>query len=174
MKTSVYPSFSRRPSLNIKNISMAWMNDSQSYGPSDQYRYFLNCRGLCFTRSGYEQTEDERSDTESNEKVLRSCRNRPYSPPTSRCFFCGLQRSFSRDVTELICAMLVHIWVTCFSHYLYANTVQIYSSFQFTIEKEIYGVYRKNCYSFIWSWPCRPNSSDCLKKLDVKVTERYL
>ena len=60
------------------------MNDSQSYGPSDQYRYLLNCRGLCFSRSGYEQTEDERSGSilkkEGNEKLLRSRGNRPYSP----------------------------------------------------------------------------------------------
>ena len=33
---------------------------SQRYGPTDQYRYFLNCRGLCFPRSGYRQTQDER------------------------------------------------------------------------------------------------------------------
>ena len=38
------------------------MNCSQRYDPIDQYRYFLNCRGLCFPRSGYRQTEDERSD----------------------------------------------------------------------------------------------------------------
>ena len=50
------------------------MNDSQRYGPTDQYRYFLNCRGLRFPRSGYMQTEDEKSDTilkqEGYQKVL--------------------------------------------------------------------------------------------------------
>ena len=58
----MYPALTGRLSLNIKNISTASMNDSQRYGPTDQYRYFLNCRGLCFPRSGYRQTEDERSD----------------------------------------------------------------------------------------------------------------
>ena len=58
----MYPALTRRLSLNIKNISTASMNYSQRYGPTDQYRYFLNCIGLCFPRSGYRQTEDERSD----------------------------------------------------------------------------------------------------------------
>ena len=58
----MYPALTGRLSLNIKNISTASMNDSQRYGTTDQYRYFLNCRGLCFPRSGYRQTEDERSD----------------------------------------------------------------------------------------------------------------
>ena len=58
----MYPALTRRLSLNIKNISTASMNYSQRYGPTDQYRYFLNYIGLCFPLSGYRQTEDERSD----------------------------------------------------------------------------------------------------------------
>ena len=58
----MYPALSRRLSLNIKNISTASMNYSQRYDPTDQYRYFLNCRGFCFPCFGYRQTEDERSD----------------------------------------------------------------------------------------------------------------
>ena len=40
----------------------------------------------------------------------------------------------------------------------------------------MYDVCRKNCYYFFWSRPCRPNSIvwSRLKKLDVKVRERYL
>ena len=79
----------------------------------------------------------------------------------------GIYRSFSRNVTELMSAMLVHIRVTCFSKNMQTESKVIILVTSQSKKRE------KTNHSFILSRHCNSNS-DYAKRLDGKVRERYL